>query len=512
MKGWFAIATLLAVTGCHRGTPPLPYDTVPVERRTIQVSATAAGTVEPVLTVDVKSKASGEIIQMNVETGDEVKAQQLLAVIDPRQPRNNLAQAQANLDVAKAQLDNARTALARADTFYTRQVITEVEHDDARLAYANAKAQAVRAQADLDNAQDQMDDTRVLAPIAGTIITKNVELGTVISSPTKDVGGGTVLLSMANLDTVQVRALVDETDVGKISPGLTADITVDAYPDRKFEGTVLKIEPMATVQQNVTMFPVLVRIGNPGHLLKPGMNAEVEVLVGRRENVLTIPYSALRTTRDVASAAAVLGLDPDQVNQELQAGGNGGAPGTGSASAGVDSAGRGAPRGKPATKDSTAAEGAIMTLPGGRTVTLPPGVSVDEVRAAMRKRMEGGELSPQERSLLHKVFAGMGGPGGGGRNGNGGNGTRSTSRYIVFVERDGRPVPVEIRTGLTDLDYIEVMSGLKEGDEVILLPSASLVASQQQFKDRLQRFTGGGIPGMRQQSSSSSGQRSQGSR
>src|SRR5207247_4206841 len=100
---------------------------------------------------------------------------------------------------------------------------------------------------------------------------------------------------------------------------LLASITLDAYPNRPFEGTVLKVEPQATVQQNVTMFNVLVRIPNPNHLLKPGMNTEVEIHVGRRDNVVTIPNAALRTQRDVASAAQVLGLDPNDVQQQLAA-------------------------------------------------------------------------------------------------------------------------------------------------------------------------------------------------
>src|SRR5438552_19158673 len=101
-----------------------------------------------------------------------------------------------------------------------------------------------------------MEDTQVRAPLKGTIIQKNVELGTVISSPTKDVGGGTVLLRLANLETVQVSALVDETDVGKVQPGVPVTITVEAYPNRPFEGQVLKIEAQAQVSHNVSIFTV----------------------------------------------------------------------------------------------------------------------------------------------------------------------------------------------------------------------------------------------------------------
>ncbi|MGH7531500.1 MAG: efflux RND transporter periplasmic adaptor subunit, partial [Gemmatimonadales bacterium] len=351
-----AVLLVSAAAACRDAEPAPLYEAIPVERRTIVVSASAAGAIEPVLTVDVKSKASGEIIEMLVETGDDVRASQLLAAIDPRIPRNTLAQAEANLAVAEAQLTNARAQLSRADTLFKTQAITEAEYENAKLAYANANAAVIRARSELENARDRMTDTRIRAPVGGTIIAKNVELGTVISSPTQDVGGGTVLFRMANLDTVQVRTLVDETDIGKVRPGMRATITVDAYPNRPFEGAVLKIEPQATVQQNVTMFPVLVRIANPDHLLKPGMNTEVEVHVGRRENVLAIPNAALRTPRDVASAAEVLGLDPQEVQRQLAS-----APQRPESSAGGASLG-----GTGARRDS--GDGAS---PPAATVTLP---------------------------------------------------------------------------------------------------------------------------------------------
>src|SRR5260221_12300748 len=123
---------------------------------------------------------------------------------------------------------------------------------------------------------------------------------------------------MGTLDTVHIRALVDETDIGKVSSGLLTTITVDAYPKRPFEGTVLKVEPQATVQQNVTMFNVLVRIPNPNHLLKPGMNTEVEIHVGRRDNVLAVADAPPRTQRDVAWAARALGRGPHDVASQRE--------------------------------------------------------------------------------------------------------------------------------------------------------------------------------------------------
>jgi len=459
---------LLLLVACANPPEPSLYEKVPVDRRDIVVSASAAGVLEPVRVVDVKSKASGEIIELDVETGDDVRTGQLLAVIDPRLPKNTLAQAEADLQVAQAQLEVSQTKLARADTLLKSSSITDADHEDARLAFVSARAQVVRARTDLENARDQMEDTRVRAPVTGTVIAKSVELGTVISSPTRDVGGGTVLLTMANLDTVQIRTLIDETDIGKVKPGLPATIMVDAYPNRPFTGTVLKIEPRATVQQNVTMFPALVRIANPGHLLMPGMNAEVEVHVGRRENVLAVPYAALRTPRDVASAASVLGIEPDSVASMLRQ------------------------NARPAPTDTSAA-----AAPAADSVQKPGGRPGGGPGAGGRQWARGG--------------GGGGGPGGGAGPGGGGHGGAGPGggwaggggRFIVFVLRDGSPRPVEIQTGLSDLDYVEVLSGVEEGDTVLVLPSASLVASQEQVRERIQRMTGGGIPGMQQQGGAS---------
>ena len=122
--------------------------------------------------------------------------------------------------------------------------------------------------------------------MAGTIIEKTVSLGTVITSATGAFGGGTTLLKMADLSQVRVRALFNETDIGQVRPGQTATVTVDAYPDRRFTGIVEKIEPQAVIQQNVTMFPVLVNLENGEGLLKPGMNGETSVLVDQRSDVL----------------------------------------------------------------------------------------------------------------------------------------------------------------------------------------------------------------------------------
>jgi len=480
-----ALAALLS--GCKEEIQPVVYQALPVEHRDIVVSAQASGTVQPDTVVEVKSKASGEILDLTVETGQAVKRGALMVRVDPRNPRNALAQAEADLDVAQARLANATSQKRRADELFTSRSITEQEHENSMLDFANARAEVVRAKVAVDNARDQLDDTNVRAPIAGTIIEKQVERGQVISSPTRDVGGGTVLLRMADLTLVQVRTLVDETDIGKIQTGQRATVTVEAFPNRPFEGRVLKIEPQAQTEQNVTMFPVLVRIDNREGLLRPGMNAEVEIHVGQRRSVLAVPNSALRTQRDVGSAAQVLGLSADAVQEQLAAS----TPAAGAG--GADGAG---------TADSGAAR--TMTTRDGRAIALPAGVTEAQVRAAFAKRREGAELSAAEQAVLDQVRQTAGRPGGEASRGS--SDALYGGRYIVFVKGPQGPVARWIRTGLTDLDYSEVVDGLQPSDSVLILPSASLVQSQQEMRERVNRITGGGgLPGMRQQPAAGEG-------
>jgi HlyD family secretion protein len=502
---------VLLALACKEEAPVLVYQAVPVVRRTIVVSVRAAGQVLPDTVVEVKSKASGEILDIHVETGQVVPRGALMVRIDQRTARNTLAEAEAALEVAKARLANAEAQRRRSDQLFKSQSITEQEHETAVLAVANANAEVVRAEVSGENARISMDDTDVRAPIAGTVITKSVERGQVISSPTRDVGGGTVLLKMADLNLVQVRTLVDETDIGKIRAGLRATVTVDAYPNQPFEGSVLKIEPQAETQQNVTMFAVLVRIENRSGLLRPGMNSEVEVHVGQRDSVLAVPSAALRTPRDVESAADVLGIPRDQFQtllaaadsrrDSLRAAERARAPRP-------DSAG-GAP--EPVAEADAKPAGNTMTMPDGRTITLPEGVTESQVREIFRKRMSGAELNEKERGVMQRMMASFsrnrGGPGGpGGPGGVGairprpqGTDYQFGGNYIVIVKRGDQFIPEHVRTGLTDLDYSEVVSGLQATDSVIVLPSASLVRSQEEFRTRIGQMTGQGVPGMRQQ-------------
>lgn len=328
LAGLAAVAALLASCGGNENASP-GYETAAVERRDLAVTVEASGTIEPVASVEVKSEASGEIQEVAAEIGDTVAPGALLVRIDPRTPRNLVEQAEAELNAAISRQRTAEAQLARGDALRTQGWINETEHEALALEVANTRAQAVAARVALENARIGLEDTEVRAPSSGTVLTRLVQPGQVISSPTRDVGGGTLLLTMADLSRVRARVRVDETDIGKLAPGVPARIRVAAFPGRRFTGAVEKIEPQAVVDQNVTLFSVLIDVGNEDGHLRPGMNVEAVFDVAAREGVLTLPVMALRAPRDVEATAEVLGIDGEELRRQLGDSMAGAAGGTG---------------------------------------------------------------------------------------------------------------------------------------------------------------------------------------
>jgi HlyD family secretion protein len=504
-------AALAALVGCKPAVETVApvYDAAPVETRSIEVTVDASGVIEPESLVEVKSKASGEVLAVHAETGDVVQAGFLLVEIDKRTPKNRLAETEAALVAARARAKIAETQMNRAQALFKSQTLTQADVEQTELEYAQAKSMVVSAEVALENARITLEDTDVRAPVTGTIIEKNVEPGIVITSPTQAVSGGTVLMKMADLTSVQVRTRVDETDIGKIEAGMPTRVTVSAYPNQPFDGMVLKIEPQAIVEQNVTMFAVLIKLGNPGGVLKPGMNADVQIQIGKRDSVAAVPTAALRADSDIPLSAEMLGMDEAELRRQLWP--------NGMEQPNVHGAGKN-----------------VLSL-NGREIELPEGATAESVAALMAKRRSGQELSTDERALMRQVFQQAGGGFGGGRNGGaagpaapgpggsaapggrGGSGfaggggfppggfpgggaffggdsapaapARATNYqfggdYWVVAVRGGKTVPIAVKTGLTDLEYSEVVAGLQPGDQVLLLPSTSLFEQQ----ERLQQF------------------------
>ncbi len=466
-----SILILTLLVGCTEEQVSAPlYEAVTVERRTIDVSVESAGVVEPLATVEVKSKASGEVLESLVETGDYVAENTLLVRIDPRTVRNRLAQAEAEFKAAQSRRSISKAQMKRADALIKSGTFTETDFEQIALELANAEAQVVSANVAVENARIAVDDTDIRAPVTGTVIEKQVEKGQVISSPTQDFGGGTLLLKMADLSEVQIRALVDETDIGKVKPGLPTKVTVAAYPNQPFAGEVLKIEPQAVVEQNVTMFAVLISIDNPDGLLMPGMNADVEISIARSEDVLTVPVMALRTKRDLTATAQLLDIDQEDLRKQL------------------------APPEKTKTSDVVTTFVAETINIGGREIALPAGVDAAAVQAIMQKRRDGEQLSADERKLMARIFQNNSSqrkP----KEEEGGTRYRFGGKFWVVSNEGGRVRAIPVVTGITDLDVAEIVSGLEEGDKVLLLPSTHLVETQAELQGWINRRVGG-VPGI----------------
>ena len=467
---------------------------VAAELRPMRITAEADGGLEPVLRVEVKSKASGEILELFVDSGDDVEEGAILAKVDPRDVQNGHDQARADLDVAEARIKNARSQLERNRQLLEREVIATQAFEATELEYANAQAALVRATTNLELAQLRLTDVTIRAPLDGTILEKHVEYGQVIQSATQNVSGGTTLFVMANLDDMRVRMLVDEVDVGKLAAGLEATVTVEAFRDRTFSGEIEKIEPQALVQQNVTMFPVIVRLENRAGLLKPGMNAGVEVLIDERGETLAVPSNAVVQAQEVAAAAEVLGLDPESFEidygawrplmqeaarraKELVGGGE---PDPPPASGGAQGEDDGQPEG--ADNDSTEAGDSQGDAADAPSAPLDP----SEIRA----KLQSGEMSMDAARAL---FRSMGGPGG--RPGSqvvaatgASTGDPAYRPAVGFVVDSAGTIDVRpVVIGLSDWDYVEILAGLEVGEDLALIGPAQLQARQQERIRRIQQ-------------------------
>lgn len=461
-----AVTLLLPVLGaCTVGeaVEPSNVQATPVVRGDLVITAEATGTVEPIRKVEVKSKASGEILRVFVEVGDEVQAGDLLVTIDPRDVQNGFDQAEADLQVAQARLGISEARLARSTELKVQGVISAQEHERRDVDFADAQAALVKAQTNMELARLRRQDVTIRAPVTGTILERNVEEGQIIQSASQNVSSGTTLLVMANLERVQVRMFLEEYEMGEIVLGMTALVHVDAYPERTFAGVVDLIEPQAVVQQNVTLFPAIVRLDNTERLLKPGMNTEIEIQITEVSDVLLIPNNAVVLPQAAVAAALVLGLEADAIDMRSMFSG-------GREHSGAE--GRGAAQGRSRWSGRTEGSG---TWGGG---------------AGMRG---GGAGGPGARGGAY-----------GGRHAAGGSGpSASTERQarpaVAFViGEDGVIEPRMVMTRWSDWDHTQVVSGLEEGDRVALIGLAQLQAQQSQMLDRIRSrssIMGGGSHG-----------------
>ena len=320
-KGTSIIAVILVISAC--GSEPESnqetafYKKENITNKRLELSIEASGVIEAISSIEIKSKASGEVLFLGAEVGDLVEKGAILGQIDQRTPNNILNQAKSDLEASKVRLENAQSQFDRGKELHANASISDKDFEDIEESFAQAKSALVRNEVSFENAKIALDDTIVRSPVRGTVISRPVEVGQVISSPTSAVGGGTVLMTMADLSKVRVRALIDEIDVGKVSIGQIVSIKVAAYRDKEFFGVVKKVEPQARIEQNVTTFPVLIDIENDENLLLLGMNTDVVIEVLNKDVSVSAPTMSLRTRKDIYSAASILNIPKTEVDNFL---------------------------------------------------------------------------------------------------------------------------------------------------------------------------------------------------
>lgn len=407
----------------HRSADAGSYRFVTVEKGTVESVVSSTGTLRATSTVQVGTQVSGRIEAIYVDFNDRVKEGQLIARIDPTLLEQEVRSARTSIERSKAELDQATREFERAERLYQEKVVTESEYSTAQYQLALAKAAYESAKINLDKAERNLGYTEIRAPVDGIVLERNVDVGQTVAA---SLQAPQLFLIAGDLSKMEILALVDESDIGKIEPDQPVRFTVQAFPDRTFKGSVQQVRLMSTTQENVVNYYVAVSVDNTDGKLLPGMTATVEFIIKRAEDVLTVSNAALRFQATQAMRDAV--SDRLQAMRDRRGGREG------NASSGRDST----------LSDSTAAGS------GG----APPGSGWAGRRRGENARGAGG--------------------GGNGFNGNvrrtGRSGARAADRGLLWtVDADGKLDVVPVRTGISNGQVTEITGGprLTEGLQVI---------------------------------------------
>ena len=271
------------------GRNRIKFKEVIVERGTFQIIVMANGVVKSIDRIEIKSKASGEIVELPVEEGDFISQGDLIARLDQKDERAEVAQAQADFDIAKAELKQAQNTFERRNKLFQDNLISEEEQGQITLDLAVAKGKVIQTSITLERAEERLSEAVVRAPIDGIILQKYVEEGQIIASGVSNVSGGTPIVDIADMSSVYIETGIDEIDIGKVQIGNSATVIADAYPELEFNGKIVRIAPEAKVEQNVTLFDLVVEVKNNDGKLRSGMNTRVEIEIVKKENVLLVP-------------------------------------------------------------------------------------------------------------------------------------------------------------------------------------------------------------------------------
>jgi len=294
------------------------------QRGTLRETAAASGKIEPDVQVEVKSRGSGQVIEVLVKEGDQVQAGQLLVKLDPTDAKRQLASAQVARNRAQADVDAARASLAVSDLERSNNQITaSVAQQSAelglgstdaarsadhatRVATSNVslkRAQLRAAQGALEaaalsvqDAELRLKETSIYAPISGTVLNVAVETGTLVSSALTNVSGGSALMTLADLSDLRIVASVDEAQISRIARDQRVEIRVDTYGDRVFKGVVDRVSPLGVDTSSIVTFAVEIAIQDESAaLLRSGMSADIEIVTSEQKDALLVPLVAVQS-------------------------------------------------------------------------------------------------------------------------------------------------------------------------------------------------------------------------
>ena len=329
-----AAAGIYAVTVMSRPATDIDASRLAsVERGDIARSVVAIGRIEPVAKVEIKSKANGIIKDIKVQAGDLVHEGQILVELDKdnltarlREARAALLGAQANAKAAQAELEKNRIEaegvdvefnrrnLERAERLFRDGLIPQQKHDDARMALeiaenrqrasqsqlsvtqarvAQAQAAIAQAEATVERAQEELDNATIRSPIKGMVLSRDLELGSPVSSILNMGAGATLVMVLGDIREVFVRGKVDEADIGLVRLQQPARIKVETFKDRQFEGRVTQISPLGVEKDNVVTFEVRVSIDNGAGELRANMSANAEIVLDEHKGTLLVPEKAV---------------------------------------------------------------------------------------------------------------------------------------------------------------------------------------------------------------------------
>jgi len=301
------VFVILRINGSRKNKTP-DFKIIQASRDNIVRKVTESGKVEPVASVNVKSALAGEVIKLFVEEGDKVKLGQKLVLIQPQpEEAQKVAQTKASIKSKKLDLEDAQRDLKRKETLYEKGFIAEQDVEDARKQYENSQIQLRLAKRQLwvvlggeENVDvegldlEGIENITLKSSMEGMVTSVNVEEGEMITSGTQALGGGgTGIMTVADLNEMIVKANINEVDVGKLKKAQKVLIGFDAIKGKVYHGEVKRISPSGIEEQNLVIYPVEVEILDSDDRIRPGMTADLDIIVGEAENVICVPKHAV---------------------------------------------------------------------------------------------------------------------------------------------------------------------------------------------------------------------------